>query len=82
MGEVKTQETLGVGVAPCGPEVTLEEEEEPRVKSKLPPFQKQGSQITEVPKKTLAEQEEEKALEGLPKDACKILKVWHTSHIA
>ena len=82
VGEVETQEKPREGVTTDGPEVTLEEEEEPEVTSKLPPPQREGNQKTEVPKKTLIEREEEKALEGLPKDACKILKVWHTSHIA
>ena len=75
VGEAKAQGTAGEGVATGGPEVTLEEEEEPEVKSKLAPPPKEGSQKTEAPKKTLAEREEEKALEGVPKDVHDMLKV-------
>ena len=69
-------------MAPGGPEVTLEEEEEPDVKSKPTPPPKPGSHTTEALKKTLAEREEEKALEGVPTDVRSMLKVCthHTLH--
>eukprot|EP00731_Ephydatia_muelleri_P019637 Em0012g462a len=74
VGEARTQGTSGERVAPGGPEVTLEEEEEPDVKSKPTPPPKPGSHTTEALKKTLAEREEEKALEGVPTDVRSMLK--------
>ena len=75
-GEAKPQGASGEGATPGGPEVTLEEEGEPEVKSKLAPPPKEERHKTEaVPKKTLAEREEEKALEGVPKDVHDMLKI-------
>ena len=82
-GEAKPQGASGEGATPGGPEVTLEEEGEPEVKSKLAPPPKEERHKTEaVPKKTLAEREEEKALEGVPKDVHDMLKVCctHVGH--
>lgn len=70
------KDTPEVAATPNGPDVKPEgEEDEPEVKSKLPPPPKEGSQKPEVPKKSLAEREEDKALEGVPRDVHDMLKV-------